>query len=326
MACTSSTAPINISEKDYTDDCSLKCLFKYDYPKCPSSTIKNKGNYLEISYDKVKATYNNTEIIVDDIRIYAPSLHKFNGENSDAEMVISHMDMGVSLLVCIPIVLSSIVNDASTNLNYIISQAASKTSNIGEEAVISIKNFTLNSFIPKKAPLYSYNASLPYSPCNGSHDYVVFMPNKSPVFISPKTLGLFKKVILAHDSTIKPNKNYYYNSRGALFSQEDSDDIYIECHPTGADGNIIPVPSSGKPPKNKPVINFDNPNVIIGFAVVGGVLLILIMGYIIKFIRKRGRGTPASSAASSVASVASSTGGEVFDMTDLYARLAALRN
>ena len=73
--------------------------------------------------------------------------------------------------------LELIKNTASKNLQYIISQAASRTPNVGEKAVISIKNFTLNSFIPKKSPLYSYEATLPYAPCNGTHQYVVFMPD-----------------------------------------------------------------------------------------------------------------------------------------------------
>ena len=106
MACSSSTAPINIAKDEIDDDCYLKCFYKYNYPASPATTITNNGNYLSLSYDKVKVNYNNNELITGDIRLYTPSLHTFDGISADAEMVISHMDAGISLLVCIPIVIS----------------------------------------------------------------------------------------------------------------------------------------------------------------------------------------------------------------------------
>lgn len=290
MTCTSSTAPINISSEDYTDDCSLKCMFKYNYPRVPATTLRNEGNYLAVSYDKVKINYNNNDLRVEGIRIYTPSLHTFDGVRADGEIVITHMDMGISLLVCIPIVISSGKNDASKNLEYIIAQAASRVPNVGEKAVISVKNFTLNSFIPKKASLYSYQGTLPYSPCNGDHQYVVFMPDKSPVFMSSQTMSVLKKIIMSHDSVIKPSGEYFFNKRGAIFtdpnSDEGDDDIYIECNPTGADGEPIPVPETSKTP-NKPPMDFSNPVVIVVLGIIGGLLLILLLSVIGQFFYRR---------------------------------------
>jgi carbonic anhydrase len=300
MTCTSSTAPINISSKDYTDDCSLKCLFKYDYPRTPATTIRNEGNHLAVSYDKVKVDFNNNELRVEGIRIYTPSLHTFNGARADGEIVITHMDMGISLLVCIPIVISSAKTEASKNLEYLIAQAASRTPNVGEKALISIKNFTLNSFIPKKSPLYSYQATLPYAPCNGNHQYIVFMPDKTPVFISSQTMGVLKKILIAHDSTIKPSTEYFFNKRGAVFTDPNSDDgdddIYIECHPTGADGELIAVPPSSSKTPDKPPMDFNNPVVIIVLGIIGGILLILCLTVIGQFFYKRRTAGAGSSA------------------------------
>ena len=50
MACSSSTAPINISSTGYTDDCYLKCEYKYNYPRSPATTISNNGNYLALRH------------------------------------------------------------------------------------------------------------------------------------------------------------------------------------------------------------------------------------------------------------------------------------
>ena len=302
MTCTSSTAPINISSKDYTDDCSLKCLFKYDYRRTPAITIHNEGNHLAVSYDKVKADFNNNELRVEGIRIYTPSLHTFNGARADGEIVIIHRDLGISLLVCIPIVISSSKSEASKNLEYIVAQAASRTPNVGEKVVVSIKNFTLNSFIPKRAPLYSYQGTLPYAPCNGDHQYIVFMPEKSPVFISSMTMAVLKKIIIAHDSTIKPSNEYFFNKRGAIFTDpnEGDDDIYIECHPTGADGKLIAVPPSSSKKPDKPPMDFNNPIVIIVLGIIGGILLIICLSVIGQFFyKRRTAGTASSSTATS---------------------------
>ena len=291
MTCTSSTAPINISSKDYTDDCSLKCLFKYNYPRTPVVTIRNEGNHLALTYDKVKVDFNNNELRTEGIRIYTPSLHTFNGARADGEIVISHMDMGISLLVCIPIVISSSKTDASKNLEYIIEQSASRNPNVGEKSLVSIKNFTLNSFIPKKSPLFSYQATLPYAPCNGNHQYIVFMPERSPVFISSKTMTVLKKIIIPHDSVIKPSTEYFFNKRGAIYNNPNSDDgdddIYIECNPTGADGELIAVPPSTSKKFDKPPLDFNNPVVIIVLGIIGGILLILILSIIGQFFYRR---------------------------------------
>ena len=95
MACISSTAPIDLTDKGYADDCSLKCQFKYDYPRSPATSISNEGNHLALSYDKVKVSYNNTDLRVQGIRLYSPSLHHFNGVPADGELIIKHMDMGI---------------------------------------------------------------------------------------------------------------------------------------------------------------------------------------------------------------------------------------
>lgn len=288
MACATSTAPINISTKGKVDDCSLKCQFKYNYPRSPATTITNNGNYLGLSYDKVKVSYNDNDLRVQDIRLYVPSLHTYNGNGADGELVIRHVGMGVSLLVCIPIVISSNKSDASKTLSFLVDSAAKRTPNVGESAVISAKDFTLNSFIPKRKPFYSYTGTLPYAPCNGEHQYVVFMPETSPVYISSKDMGLLKNILVAHDSSVKPAGNYFVNERGAVFtdpnSDEGDDDIYIECHPTGAGGK--PLPDSGsKAADQGDAIDFDNPIVIIILGILGGALVIILISILVPLIK-----------------------------------------
>ena len=116
------------------------------------------------------------------------------------------------------------------------------------------------------------------------------MPENSPIFISSPTMAILKKVIVSHDSTIKPNVEYFFNKRGAIYdnleSDEGDEEIYIDCQPTGSSGEPIPVPSSSKTP-DKPPLDFSNPIVIIILGIIGGILLILMISVIVQFIRAR---------------------------------------
>ena len=176
--CSQATAPINIDTNNKAEDCKLKCNYIYDYPSSICN-IANKGNYLQIDYTKSgnsPVTYNNYELVVSDFRIYAPSLHTYDGVHADGEIIISHSGT-LNLLVCIPLVISSTNNSAQKNLKDIITLAAKQTPTIGESASLNINNFTINNFIPSKE-FYVYNATLPYSPCSGNNTIMVFQKNK----------------------------------------------------------------------------------------------------------------------------------------------------
>ena len=68
-----------------------RCSYKYDY-SITDLKITNTGNYLSITKQCLKSkaacTYNAAEYIVNEMRIYTPSLHSFIGEKADAEMIL----------------------------------------------------------------------------------------------------------------------------------------------------------------------------------------------------------------------------------------------
>lgn len=289
MACKNSTSPINISKNEINDECFLKCLYKYNYPVSPATTVTNNGNHLTFSYDKVRIKFNNDKLLTGDIHLYAPSLHTFNNKHADAELIINHMDAGISLLVCIPISISNSTNEPSKELKALLEQAMEKTPNIGETTVIPTKNFTLNSFIPKKKGFYSYVATLPYEPCNGTHQYVVYMPEDSQVYLNSETMRLLSKIIVEHKYGVKKAGEVFYNKRGAIFEgaseSSDDNDIYIECHPTGSEGEEpvqLPIDSSIK--ISEP-INFKNPVVITIIGLLAGLIVIYLISIILSFFR-----------------------------------------
>ena len=106
MSCNSATAPVDINKGSTEGPCSLKCRYQFNYS--PSScNVKNEGSYISINYDKQSGMppvkYNNVFFNVQEVRLFRPSLHTYNGSKAAAEMIIVHSGDSNNLLVCIPI-------------------------------------------------------------------------------------------------------------------------------------------------------------------------------------------------------------------------------
>ena len=248
MSCSNSTAPINITQ-NYKSTCDRLCKFNYEYPQSNLSVL-NQGSYLKIGYENSSTPsviFNNIEMSVDEIRLYRPSLHQYNGNGADAELIIKHIGNGSNVLVCVPISISASKTASSDLLDTILSNTLSKAPNQGESTQINIKNFTLNDFVPT-ASFYSYKGTLPYDPCTGSYNYVVFDKGDSAQ-ISTTGFSNLSKLISKRFSQIKTNE-FFYNKTGSaegLKTTDLGDDYYLECNPTGEEGEILysTTPTSG---------------------------------------------------------------------------------
>ena len=278
--CSKATAPINIPLTcNETCGSGSRCSYTYDY-SITDLKVTNKGNYLSIvetnaPTSKAAATYNSTSYIVNEIRLYTPSLHKYDGDSADAEMIIVHDQLiaGVAqttaspLLVCLPIQSGAggQIPGAST-LNNILNTAADSIPTKGKITTIpsSSTEFSLNNFIPKEG-FYVYSGSLPYttSTSNNSADvpscsyndvqYIVFNKNIN-FFITTKSLSSLKKVI--NDSNFCVNSKMKCSGGGGLIFNtyppklsSASDDIYIDCQPVNSSGQTM----VEEPPKSATV-------------------------------------------------------------------------
>ena len=243
MSCPNATAPIDII-KTLADECDLKCDYSYDYPKT-SISAQNKGDYIRLAFDPQNVApvrFNKVKYNCIDARIYQPSLHRFGGKQTPAELVINHKSdtTAQTLLVCIPIIEDP--NNKAGTLDALITQIASTAPRTGSSANISIPGFSLNNIVPGK-PYYSYSGTLPYTPCNGKVDYVVY-PDTYAATLSKVTLAKLTTVgvsiITAQSYAVHHNPDgYYYNDKGPSPMNSSGDDIYIECNPTGADGEVL---------------------------------------------------------------------------------------
>jgi carbonic anhydrase len=241
MNCDENTAPIDISTTNVVGNCELKCDYQFNYTN-GNPTIKNNGECLALTYDNSKSPsvkFNNEDYIVSEIYIYTPSLHSYNGDKTDAELIITHSSKssGQFLLVCIPIVSNDSTTPASKLLGNIITEASNTTPTESESSSYSGTDFNLNTFVPK-AQFFSYTATLPFEPCNISNvDYVVFNNlSDTRINISSTNLVTLQKIITPNIGTIKTNPTIqlFMNKTGSKsLIEANSDEIYIDCQPTG---------------------------------------------------------------------------------------------
>ena len=235
MSCSNATSPIDISKDNVVGKCDLKCEFSFHYNDS-SCVATNRGDYISLAYDPSTSnpvTYNSASYDVKEIRIYSPSLHTFNGTKADGEFIIVHNTYSGAnpLLICIPIKLSNSSESSSKYLSAIIKTVATNAPTINEKTTVTISNFNLNAFVPKK-PFFSYTATEPYQPCNESkNEYIVF-GNDSAIPIGDIIFSTLKKVITENAYDIKPSPGLFFNQKGPS-SNVSSEQIYIDCQPVG---------------------------------------------------------------------------------------------
>jgi carbonic anhydrase len=238
-SCPNSTSPIDITN-NYDSICDLKCEYSFNYPFSPLN-LTNKGDHLYMTMENNNippVTYNASKYNVKEIRIYRPSLHTYAGKSADAELIIVHNNMSENshLLVCVPIVVGSANTDTIALFDSLLLQMAKTANSPGKKTTLN--NFTLEKMVPKK-PFFSYNGTLPYSPCNENYDFIVFGKNNA-ISMDKKTNYMFANMIKNHTYTTQKNKNgLFFNNKGPKQMTNGDNDIYIDCQPTGASGNIL---------------------------------------------------------------------------------------
>ena len=158
MSC---TAPLNIVRNRQTEKlCKLKCSYQFKY--APTNLqLFNVGVYLHLQPDEVAVPpviYNDQNYNVSYAVIVQPSLHKFNGEHAEAELIVGHVNASGTnlLLVCVPIKSSSTTTDSSAAFfDLIIAEIKKTAPSRGAKTTFTNSTFSLNKFIPM-APYFSY--------------------------------------------------------------------------------------------------------------------------------------------------------------------------
>jgi hypothetical protein len=87
-------------------------------------------------------------------------------------------------------------------------------------------------------PYFSYNGTLPWKPCNGAYDYIVFNIDNA-IHMSSIALSTLKQVTAEQTRTLSTinDGGLFYNANGPTPRSQGS--IYIDCQPTGDDGEVL---------------------------------------------------------------------------------------
>lgn len=244
--CASGSMPINVAKTSDQKTCSTNCAYSFDYG-LSSLQVTNNGDHLVFSYDgTIDVTYNGSQYNVEEVRLYKSSLNEYNGSYADAELIIHHTNTnGENLLVCIPIMTNSALSDSERLFSEIIHLAPSNANDI---ASINVPNYTLNSFVPKAA-YYVYSGSLPYSPCSGSYEVILF-DIQSAINMNSDDMNSLGSIICNQQKKLVnsiDDSKFFYNDKGT--KDVVTDDIYIACNEVDDQGNIIedgvPFPADG---------------------------------------------------------------------------------
>ena len=234
------TAPIDIT-KNTSGECNLKCSYSFNY--APTNLqITNQGYYLSFTVDNTMTPpviYNDQNYNVQEVRLYYPSLHTYAGKNADAELIILHSNTYSTkqLLVSIPVNRSSTAtSDSSTFFDSILSEVQRTANSQGQQTVYNNPTLSLAKFVPM-TPYYSYTGTLPWSPYDGTYDYVVFSIENA-IAMSDQSTYVLSEVIAPSSSIIRDNPyDIFYNSTGPV--PQTTGEIYIDCQPTGDNGEVI---------------------------------------------------------------------------------------
>lgn len=274
MSCPNSTAPIDISMSKITGKCDLKCSYTYHYNNS-SCIATNRDDYISVAYDKstTQVLYNAIPYFVQEIRIYTPSLHSFNGNKYDAEIIISHYSNTNAnyLLVCIPIQSNNSATKSASFFQTLVDTVASSAPNDGDVTTVNT-TFTLDDIVLKK-PFFSYSATEPYQPCNANVDYIVY---QDAIDMTPDTLTKLQTIIKSNPYDIKTGPNLFYNEKGPNQGASGSDNIYIDCQPVGSSEDTTEVVISGGDVDIMSIFNAPYVKIILG------ALLFILLLYIVK--------------------------------------------
>jgi carbonic anhydrase len=245
---------------------------QYEFNYATSSTVVSKQDtYLKFNFDSKDAEIKagEVEFEVQEVRLYRGSLTDYEGANVSAEMIIHHVEINgkKNLLVHIPIIstqdkVGSSSNDYLKNLlPYIQDQDPSPTnsgSNTESNEITFSEALKLNNFV-KQRPFFLTSTTLPYPPNNGDNYTIFFSPNIHPILIDQSVENILNNLLSVPDvsNTSIDDSLIFYNKSGSINlskSDGDTDDIYIDCSPTG--DTLIPLDELQKQEGLEPELSF----------------------------------------------------------------------
>lgn len=201
--------PVNI--KDMGQSCKGLCSYKYDYDLNSSVQVKSMKDHLVIKVDgSNKIVFNKYSLKLDQkegddktnwdswgaVKIFQPSIHLFDGNPADGEIIISQSGSNNRLFVCIPITLG----EGTGVSNNFFSQIIPYISPVGTDSDvqhINVSKWSLNDVVPV-GTFFFYNGNMPYQPCTknvGARMNIIVFGLKSAARINQDDLTILRSLI-----------------------------------------------------------------------------------------------------------------------------------
>jgi len=284
------TTPMNISKVSMGGTCDERCSYSYKYDTSTTCVATNFDTYISLSYDPGLTSpviFNNTKYSVSNIEIYSPSIHDFNNQLADSEIVIVHtaVDTGALLLVCIPCTTSG--NGSNDLVNNIFKDLINKPLSKGQPPMaLTLPNYNLNRIVPKK-PFFYYISQ------TGNMNVIVY-DIQSGITVDTKTLSNLKSLLSQAVMPIKPSINNYLfmNETGptTLGQGGNNGEIYIDCSPTGNSYDTTDVEFQKQSPSSTYDISqyLTAENIIIFFCFLFFILILIYMNKFFNIIGSQG--------------------------------------
>jgi carbonic anhydrase len=248
-------SPIDFTSGTAYTQCSDTCKFTFKYSD--SSCTVRKFTILDqqclyASYDtgnsSTNVVYNGISYVPYMCLIFNGSFHTYDKEKSPGELLIVHhgdggAGAGKTLIVCIPISISdtSTLSESGEIIDQIIKTVPKAQVSKSDESSspFGVKGlYNLSQIIPENAPYYTYIGNAFYSTRSEAINYVVYTQG-NVCKISQAAMTNLNAIVKKNNAptTSMPVNTASLNSIGANGSS--SNQIYIECKPTGDDGVIL---------------------------------------------------------------------------------------
>lgn len=249
MACSNDSYPVNLINT--SNVCDIACSLSFKYNDSSIIAKNENGSYLSIQYEITgdsKLTFNSDPYDANEIRIYIPSLHTYNGKRADAEILINHNgNNNKHLLISIPIENKGFLSSSGITLARIVNDMVKhRINNFTDPLPITQYTLNLNSIVPEKPYFY-------YEGCSNNSNFFTNINVKIVAFNKSKDINTSGSIyvddefmknlsaLLTNPNNISPvsiqSDELYYNMNGPQNAKKDN--IYIDCQPTNEEGDVL---------------------------------------------------------------------------------------
>lgn len=261
------------------------CEFVYNFSNC-HCIITNKSTYLDINCCKNNntLTYNGSQLRVERVKLYLPSLNYYNDGESQGELII-YCSGGMqkpTVVLCIPMKTTL----SSTKSTKWFSKFGGHVPNKNQSHQVNVQNYTLNDVIPQ-CGFGIFNGSMHEPPCHSKGIMLLFDPEYSIQILQTDFDNIKKKLTsptILNRYPIKKSAHYkelVWNSVGTsggygTVSKKQGGKWKLTCNPIVDQNNkyLAGGPRSSFVTPKIPELSEKTKTILIIVGVVMGVLLL----------------------------------------------------